>query len=202
MQHYGAPTRLLDFSYSKFVAIYFGLKAAYNDIDLEKKQPMHVSFTVWCVDTNDINERAKKYFQQQGLTKKYDARWSITERNDESFEPLYLRNHNVVVSENPARIHERLHLQQGVLFCPGNIDNKFINNLKALYKFEPTDKVKKFICTLNNNEIRNAFELFNRMNITEESLFPGFEGQARSINYKMWLYLKLAKQNGKEIGGN
>lgn len=199
LQHFGAPTRLLDFTYSKYVAIYFGLKAAYDSI--KKQNGKKYSFALWCIDGIDMNMRAEKYFAKSGLRYYYQGRWSIEDRNDKSFEPLYLKNYDVVVSENPAKIHDRLHWQQGVLFCPGNVEKPFMETLSSMYdKTEKKKNVKKLICDLDINGIQESFRLLNDMNITEESLFPGLEGHAHSINYKMWLYNKIYKKYENELG--
>ena len=48
---------------------------------------------------------------------------------DVSFEPLYWNNnYQLVMWENPLQLHKRLHLQQGVFLCPGNVELSFMEN--------------------------------------------------------------------------
>jgi hypothetical protein len=53
MQHYGVPTRLLDFTLSPYVALYFSLC---NRTDLERRSPAEV----WAIDAGALVEVAKK----------------------------------------------------------------------------------------------------------------------------------------------
>ncbi len=48
MQHYGVPTRLLDFTRSPYVACFFALE----EIETEKKSTEHSNCAIWAVDTN------------------------------------------------------------------------------------------------------------------------------------------------------
>lgn len=92
--------------------------------------------------------------------------------------------------ENPLLLHRRLHLQQGVFLCPGNINKSFMDNLLSPYN-QKTKDICKINLTIKPIDLRNAFEKYYRMNITRESLFPGLDGFAKSMQYQFWLYRKL-----------
>jgi hypothetical protein len=190
LRHFGAPTRCLDFSYSKYVGLYFGLKAAYDNMDINKEK---TSFAVWCVDVKDMNRRSKNLYKSDPLfLDAYQGRYSVKSRTDETFEALYRSNkYEMVISENPVRIHNRLHIQQGILLCQGRLDKSFMENLHHLYDSSGTKKIKKYVCKLTKSELKKAFDSLLKMNITEESLFPGLDGLARSVGYKLGFYKEL-----------
>jgi hypothetical protein len=200
LQHHGAPTRLLDFSYSEYVALYFGLREAYESITYHHKG--QVRFALWCIDVRDISRRARAlYAASADFMSAYNARADLNNRNDKSFSGLYLEDrYDLVMSENPARIHQRLHLQQGLFLCPGRVTKPFMENLRSLYTPMTTTRVRELVCSITPDKLYEAFEHLMRMNITEETLFPGLDGRARSTRYQLWFYNRLSEAIRKDGG--
>jgi hypothetical protein len=54
MQHHGVPTRLLDFTYSPYVALYFALRSRAEE---EKRSPF---VTVWAIDGEAVMQTAER----------------------------------------------------------------------------------------------------------------------------------------------
>ena len=193
MRHYGAPVRLLDFTYSVYMAMYFALEAAYDNIHQEHDQPDYEASrncVIWCIEQKELWN--KKRGVDVKVKELLEFRKDDDKRNDKTFVPLYMNNDYDFVSwENPTKLHRRLHLQQGVFLCPGNINIPFMKCLLAPYGTETTDKIIKVKCKFKPLELRKAFRKFMRMNITRESLFPGLDGFSKSMTYQLWFYTKL-----------
>ena len=180
MQHYGAPTRLIDFSNSFYIACYFALIDAKNDA------------AVWAIDPSFLVDIGNRVFQTKptGLRDEYydtiyskgndylnDILSTASNASNASEDPLL----NGVIPVEPNHVNKRLSAQQGLFLLPLDITESFSNNMSG-FKKKSYQKCKKIII---KKEVREtALAHLKAMNITSETLFPGIEGFTRSLIHK------------------
>jgi FRG domain len=173
MQHHGSPTRLLDFTWSPFVAAFFALERATKDA------------AVWAVFVPAIWRAEIKFPQKKASF----APEQLGLRNPGAYEEFYLRNDVPFVSSGePVVMNKRLIAQSGTFIVPGVLDQP-VEDIFAGYP-EPGKTVVKFV--LRTRVLRDeAMLAFYNMNLTDATLFPDLDGLARSMAYELefhWAY--------------
>jgi FRG domain len=165
MQHHGAPTRLLDCTYSPFVAAQMAIKEGEKEKD----------HAIWCFNSDWMDTHFKRLF---GLKK---AKEHDKKRTDTTFTSIYNNTKSFVHQENPLLLNERLTIQQGVFLCPGNARQPFQKNLCEMEGWNSRNNVCKLRLVLTREERAVFVKMLKRMNLNEAALFPGLDGFARSL---------------------
>lgn len=170
MQHHGAPTRLLDFTYSIYVAAYFAIEAADGDA------------AVWACNGPWALQESLKLFASG--SKPHVDRLSelFQEAHEALVGPVFLKSPYVRAAcpLNPFRLNERLRVQKGAFIVPGDVTASFADNLKALPGYDSDDHVIQIIIP-HGLRAKGLPQLFE-MNISRTSLFPGLDGFAQSLS--------------------
>jgi hypothetical protein len=193
IQHYGGPTRLLDFTYSYYVAAFFAMEASVVDS------------AIWAVNINKwIKHVGENDYLNVKEVKTMAYEDMIDRSNDFANAAISQRqNYDFVYVVEPFHQHERISIQQGLFLFPGNIDMPFEHNLCSAFeldfkdlldknsldlKFSDIDKldssgisIMKIIIPYNFHS-KALTDLF-RMNVTAATLFPGLDGFARSLSF-------------------
>jgi hypothetical protein len=189
MQHHGAPTRLLDCTYSPFVAAAFAIQNGFVDTE-----PV-----IWCFRGAWCEDAAKEATEPETFV---EQRNNDHSRTDATFLPLYqLKNPNgaessrkqrFVKPENPLHLNERLTTQQGVFLCPADLRTRFIDNLKAMRGWDSNNNIVKLRLNLERDPALEFARNLRSMNLSFAALFPGFDGFPRSIGQQIFHYAALA----------
>jgi hypothetical protein len=185
MRHYGAPTRLLDFTFSFFVAAYFALE------DGEGKS------VLWAINKSWLTDHARQLFGRIGGEALLKA-WQ--NREPWAFNKVFLERRpalTFVCAGNPYRLHERLAEQQALSLCPGDVTKSFEQNLRAVDGHDSRKNVVK-IPIIGKNVRKEILHKLYRAGVHRAFLFPGLEGFAQSLRYKTPTYLSIRAMGKKK----
>lgn len=166
-KHHGLPTRLLDWSYSPYVAMHFAtydLRAFEHDA------------AIWCVDYRRMNARLPEPLRQ--VLAREDVNIFTTElinRVATSLEDFdALGSHEFVLFFEPPSLDERIVNQFALFSLPSSPTLR----LEELLRQEEAS----FRCIMIPAELKwEIRDKLDQANVTERVLFPGLDGLS------MWL---------------
>jgi hypothetical protein len=165
MRHYGAPTRLLDWTKSPFVALFFAVHGAVSG----DGDP-----AVWILNIRNCSKVACRTIEEQLKPER-----SIQE--GDLFDICQKQAFDIVFPIEPFRMNERLAIQQGLLLYPGNIQKSFDDNLSGGVGMD--DLVKLII---SRDLIPEVMLHLHMVNISNSTLFPGIDGFSVSMRELLW----------------
>jgi hypothetical protein len=169
MQHHGAPTRLLDFTYSIYVAAYFALENADSDS------------CIWAINAPWALKESVSKFVALGKADASALQAPTSEEHERASRELFFREPfaKAAVPLTPFRLNERLRTQRATFLVPGDVTIEFMENLSSLTGYDQMDNLVKIVLPKRFRAI--GLEKLYSMNISRRSLFPGLDGYAQSL---------------------
>ena len=210
MQHHAIPTRLLDFTYSPFVALYFAIREQQND-----RKRSHVR--LWAINATEVNDRFQRVAYQAHTKARERAGEKVVKKpaslhpddfatvgDSVDFETQSLRKliaesmlatgtyrtelerQGCVAVALPPAFNPRLASQQGVFLLNCAEDLSFDESLNKMMAPSSAEWCKRFDIAID--AVLEIEKRLFQMNIHEQTLFPDMEGLAGFIRQKIRLH--------------
>lgn len=184
MRHHGAPVRLLDLSYSPYVALFFALDGmAHSE-----------SCAMWAIDHSWCVARAAELLPRPAWDAFQEDPWGG--KTGTTVRQLFATRTQVAVPMNPFYLDARLAIQQGVLLAPLDLSVDLETVLQRMDSPAHVGRnVRRIVIHCLGDFLESALGELARMNVTHTTLFPGIDGLARSLENMVVLSFMFPNRN-------
>jgi hypothetical protein len=175
MQHYGAPTRLHDWTYSFWAAVLFAVEKA--EIDKRK------SCAVWALQIDWWRDECMAYhvpelkkMLKKGSNLKKEVKFILNGQGKP-------KPPSGIWPLNAYRLNERVVAQQALFVVPLDVTKSFMENLRLCSERQKmiSRHLIKFVIPCSNEIISECVNYLYDRNLTSATLFPGIDGYAHSL---------------------
>lgn len=176
MQHYGIPTRLLDFTTSPYVALYFAIE---NLIPNDSG-----SISIYAIDYDQLVRKSCEYVKEStDLIDKYSE--NFAEKCEEAFENILERSsYDVLWFVDPMQLNDRIEKQSGTFLISGSF-NKNIDELirSIVYKEVVIEEI-----IIPQRYLESIYSLLRKMNLGPKNIYGNIEGLAKHLQLQAKIY--------------
>ncbi|MBK1830668.1 FRG domain-containing protein [Verrucomicrobiaceae bacterium R5-34] len=178
MQHYGAPTRLVDFTESPYLALYFAMES-FNPLAGN-------NFSLFAVDCTSLMKKSLERLKAFDTKFNHDLA-SLEDEKDSIFDEIIDRfSLDLLWISEPKVINRRLDLQAGTFLTSINRSARIEDAMKnPIY-----DGVSMTKYTIPQKFYESVYALLRKVNITSKSIYGDLEGLGRSVRMELAAYAR------------
>jgi hypothetical protein len=181
MEHHGAPTRLLDLTWSPYVAAFFALETATSDA------------AVWAFDPTATISSQNNIARPLRVRKFGD----VDPRIPGNYIRYFLNGTKPFVwIGEPDVMNRRLVAQSGTFIVPSVLDRPIDQIIGATEAGR--NAIVKLVLSTRKMRDEAMRELYS-MNITSATLFPDLDGLARSLAYELEFHWAFNPHTGQNL---
>lgn len=184
LQHFGAPTRLLDVTHSPFIALYFAMNECREG-----------NAVVYCINYHKIMRNSYKLLVEFNSDKIHrDVLTEFEKRGFDICQPaifdhIFFREEpfDFVATIAPFKRNRRMAAQQASFLCQSNLNASFEQNLRGVYLVDSEEEPVLMKIVVPNELRMEIMSKLDKMNISLRTLFPDIKGLVESLNNRIRL---------------
>lgn len=178
MQHYGVPTRLLDFSTSPYVALYFAIENLVPQKDGE--------LAIYAIDYTALVDCSCEYVKKLNLDfEEYSPSAKFYRDCESAFEKVLDRqSYDVLWFVDPVQINSRLEKQAGTFLISGSFE-KTIDELAESDLYRDV-RIEKLV--IPHVFYKNIYAILRKINLNPKTIYGDLSGLAKDIQLEMRTY--------------
>jgi hypothetical protein len=173
MQHYGVPTRLLDWSESPLMALFFAVTSARHTLGSIGCPVFAGDASIWFLDPEQWNKQAVS------LTSFSGSILTTDDPNAGAYKPIgdIITMKSLPIAIYGAHNSQRIVAQRGVFVCFG----KDTRPMEVAYEREGFSPGSLMKLVVKKENLPHMYEALRRHGLTDSVAFPDLDGLSREI---------------------